>query len=197
MNAFALELAPERLAKASQTCFHRGIRCIEGCADQGNAGGDIHHHGISAGPQSGERRAGQQDWREQVDDHHLLDIGFRGVLQPASPHAAGVVDEDVESAQRLYRLVQRGRASLGTSHVSADARRRVKAAQCIVQDASAPSGDDHPGASRDQRMGQREADPARSARDEDPLVLQFHFKLLAPMQGDSSTGRAHAWSPRR
>jgi hypothetical protein len=62
-------------AKASQTCFHRGIRCIEGCADQGNAGGDIHHHGISAGPQSGERRAGQQDWREQVDDHHLLDMG--------------------------------------------------------------------------------------------------------------------------
>ncbi|MNT50339.1 hypothetical protein D3C72_1872540 [compost metagenome] len=143
-----------------QARFHGCVGRVERRAHQRNARGHVHHHGITAGPQGRDRGAGQQDRRKQVHVHHLLDVGLCRIFQAAGAHAPGVVDQDVEATQGSHGLVQRDKPSFSRAHIGANPRGGIQTAQRVIQHALPTPRDNHPGAARRQRMGQRKADAA-------------------------------------
>ena len=179
MHALALKLAAHRLPETSQAALGRGVAGVEGHTHLRDAGGDVHHHRIAGTTQLGQGAPRQQDRCDQIHFDHRPQLGLGGVFQPPGAHAAGVVDQQVNSAQQRHRLTDQGISDRPVRDVAGDAvHLRVR---CLVQ--RRDSGGQRlrtPSGQRQARAFQRHlprdlvADAAGAAGDDDALTLHLH-----------------------
>ena len=177
MNTFALELTSERLAEPGKPGLGRGVGRIERRADQRDTGGDIHDHRVATLTQRRQGGACQQDRRDKIDVDHSLQLGFGYVLEAPGSDASGVVDEDVEPAQRVDGLPDRRRASARVRDVGGDApdgwTGSPKLPDRARKSIGPPASDDDFRALTQESVRKREADAARSAGDQDTLAFDL------------------------
>src|ERR1700741_3938601 len=107
MHPLALQLPAQGLAELGQSAFDAGVGRIERRRNERDAGRDVDDEAILARPQRRQGRTRQQDRRNQVDLDHRPDFGLRRVLKPAGPHSTRIVDEYIETAERLQRKLER------------------------------------------------------------------------------------------
>jgi len=120
-NAGVGQLAAQRFVESGQAGFGGGVGGVEGHSDSGGAGGDADHGRTvdTAGrAQRGQRGAGQQDRRGQVDRDHREDVLDAGVFEVAGAHRPGVVDQDVDAVEGVGGAVDHERRLTGLGEVS-------------------------------------------------------------------------------
>jgi hypothetical protein len=70
----------------------RGRFALARCAHQGDARGDVDHHGVPACAARRQSRPCKQDRRQEIHVQHRLDLSLSRDLQPPRANAGGVVD---------------------------------------------------------------------------------------------------------
>ena len=159
------DLAGERLRPADHSGAHR-VRereVVDRIAHRARR--DVHDASVSASAKLRQAEVGQADRREQQKLDGALH-GLVGDLEcgPAR-RAAAVVDEDVDSAERLDRLLDESREVLRVGQVAAD--RQPAEAIRLARELVAPAGEHGDvGTLGGERLRAREPDPGGGATDD-------------------------------
>jgi hypothetical protein len=82
---------------------------------------NVDHHGVAAHTERRQCRSRQQDRRQEIHVQHRVDLSLSRHLQPAGADAAGVVHQDVETAERVERMASCLGSSIGRANVGDNA----------------------------------------------------------------------------
>ena len=122
---------------------------------------------LAASRQCGRERAGDAEGDDRVDVEHRLELLVGHPVGDAVPGVAGVVDADVDRAERVDgggdELV--GGAGLGQV-TRVDSGLAVDLARRLLGDVGVEVVDQHLGALAYEQLGRRPADPSRRAGDD-------------------------------
>ena len=123
--------------------------------------------------------------RPQQVDRDRLPVQIEGRVEERPEHAgAGVVDPDVDPAERAYRPVRERRHRLGIGHVGGD-RQRLSAAVAdlahqLVQHVAPAGGQDDAASAGGEGLRRGAADAARRAGDDDDLAAKVGHVGTSP-----------------